>query len=85
MAPPRRRTILAASLCLPLPLAQGGLEGRGEGKPHEGGARRFLYLQPLGDHLPEQDVTLVKTALEPFPDPATMRPAPPFPRVPAGR
>jgi ribonuclease HI len=27
----------------------------------------------------------IKTALEPFPDPATVRPAPPFPRVPAGR
>ena len=27
-------------------------------------ARRFLYLQPLGDELPDEDVTLVKTALE---------------------
>jgi archaemetzincin len=28
------------------------------------GARRFLYLQPLGDELPAEDSTLVKTALE---------------------
>ncbi len=27
-------------------------------------ARRFLYLQPLGEELPDEDVTLVKTALE---------------------
>ena len=27
-------------------------------------ARRFLYVQPLGDELPDEDVTLVKTALE---------------------
>ena len=45
--------------CPHTPLSGDAGEGRGEGQP-----RRFLYLQPLGDALPAQDVALVKTALE---------------------
>jgi len=61
---PTRRSVLAAAIFLPLPLAQRGLEGRGEAAPPSGDVRRFLYLQPLGDDLPARDVALVKTALE---------------------
>jgi archaemetzincin len=55
---PTRRRLLGLAPAAVLTLA--GTRGRARAMV----ARRFLYLQPLGDALPEEDVTLVKTALE---------------------
>ncbi len=56
---PTRRTLLGLG-----PAALIGLAAR-RARAHAGdGRRKFLYLQPLGDELPADDVTAVKTALE---------------------
>jgi len=53
---PTRRALLGAAL---LAVVTGSKRARGAAN-----ARRFLYLQPLGDELPAEDVALVKVGLE---------------------
>jgi archaemetzincin len=55
---PTRRALLA--------IGAGGIVARLAGRRAwaAGGARRFLYVQPLGDELAAEDSELVKTALE---------------------
>ena len=57
---PTRRALLGLGSGALVASFTGGRRARGAAD----GARRFLYLQPLGDELPADDVTLVKTALE---------------------
>jgi len=57
---PTRRTLLGIAPVALLASVAGGRRARGAGET----ARRYLYLQPLGDELPAEDVALVKTALE---------------------